>query len=355
MARRFIDERRPTAGRSVRQPTKGRLPTVIDEDITLAEALDHFVRAKEAEGCRERTLKEYRLHIGYLTEYMGKKGDAGGASPILLSEVTPTVIRDYINYLLRDRTAYEGDEYRKKVKVGLSPNTVNIRLRTLKTMCRFWYAEGYASINAMELIKPVRADHVEEVQGLADEDIERILNYYDERKFSEWRDKTLVLLLLDTGMRIQEAVSLSPQQIDHRNNSILVPSEVAKNRKYRDVPVSRDVVKRLFELYDECRQYFGAIDRIFMNAYGEEYTAEAFRKRLTRLKPKVGLEKLHPHQFRHTFARNYLLGGGDLFTLQKILDHADIKTTRKYIQMTNEDVRMQHTKFSPVRKYMKRK
>lgn len=92
-----------------------------------------------------------------------------------------------------------------------------------------------------------------------------------------------------------------------------------------------------------------------MNAYGENFTAEAFRRRLNRLKKNLGILKLHPHIFRHTFARNYILNGGDVFTLQKILDHADIQTTRKYIQMDKEHIREQHNKFSPVRRLFNRK
>jgi integrase/recombinase XerD len=91
-----------------------------------------------------------------------------------------------------------------------------------------------------------------------------------------------------------------------------------------------------------------------MNAYGEDFTDDAFRRRLNRLKSKLNIQKLHPHMFRHTFARNYVLNGGDIFTLQRILDHADIQTTRKYVQMDNELIREQHNKFSPLRNIIKR-
>ena len=76
-----------------------------------------------------------------------------------------------------------------------------------------------------------------------------------------------------------------------------------------------------------------------MSAFGYDFTADAFRRRLNRLKSKLNLSRLHPHMFRHTFARNYILNGGDLFTLQRILDHAEINTTRKYVQMDNEHIR----------------
>jgi len=72
-----------------------------------------------------------------------------------------------------------------------------------------------------------------------------------------------------------------------------------------------------------------------MNAYGEEFTDDAFRRRLNRLKRKLNIDKLHPV----CFARNYVLNGGDIFTLQRILDHADIQTTRRYVQMDKEHIR----------------
>ncbi|WP_420490850.1 tyrosine-type recombinase/integrase [Neobacillus drentensis] len=86
----------------------------------------------------------------------------------------------------------------------------------------------------------------------------------------------------------------------------------------------------------------------------QDFTEDAFRRRLNRLKGKLNIPKLHPNMFRHTFARNYVLNGGDIFTLQRILDHADIQTTRKYVQMDNEHIREQHNKFSPLRNIIKR-
>lgn len=346
MTRKFIAERGATASPKVRRT--GVVRSTPTETYTLDEALEIFIRAKEAEGVRPRTVKDYRQHMKYLAEYIARE-------QFNLHELTAQLIRDYVNYLRKDRVAYEGVEGRQKVSVGLSINTVNMRLRTLRTMCNFWHADGMIAENPMMTIKPVRDDQQEEVPGLSDDEVDRILNNYDEKQFAEWRDKTLVLLLLDTGMRINEAVSLTADQIDFKRLSIYIPSSTAKNRKGRDVPVSREIAKRLRQLNEETRQYFGDTDELFMNAYGEPFTADTFRRRLNRLKNHLGIPRLHPHMFRHTFCRNYILAGGDLFTLQKIVDHADIKTTRKYVQMDNEHVRSQHNKFSPVRRLLRGK
>lgn len=344
MKRKFIGERGATATSKDRRTTNIQRTSI---RYTIDEALDIFVKAKEAEGMRPRTLDDYRRHMEFFKRYIPEV-------IVYVDEVTPILIRDYITYLRKDHHAYEGVEGREKADRGLSVTTINIRLRTMKTMFNFWYNEGMTESNAMATIKQLRNDEAKEVEGLTDIELQRVLDAYNERYFAEWRDKTLILLLLDTGMRINEALTLTIQQIDFKRSSLYIPSTIAKNRKEREIPLSREVAKKVRELYEETQQYFGDTDYVFMNAYGEPMTPDTFRRRLNRLKNKLKLPKLHPHMFRHTFARNYILNGGDLFTLQKILDHSDITTTRKYIQMDTEHIRNQHNKYSPVRRLLKR-
>ncbi|MEX5835817.1 tyrosine-type recombinase/integrase [Bacillus velezensis] len=351
MVRKFIAQRRPTAGLEIRRPRKNQRQEV-DVTYTIEEALRIFIQAKEAEGLRSRTIKDYRQHISYLSEFLLEN------HPDVIDDVnslTTNHVREYINYLRNDRRPYKGAEHRKEIdRSGLAVNTINIRLRTLKTMCRFWYDEVMIETNPMIGVKPVKDDERKEVEGLADENIGKVFNALDDRQFAEWRDKVLMYLMLDTGLRPEEALTVRIEQFDFRSMFVLVPSMIAKNRKGREIPITREVGRMVRDLYEETKQYFGDPEQVFMNAYGEPFTAGAFRKRLNRMKKRLNLEKLHPNMFRHTFARKYLLNGGDIFTLQKILDHADIATTRKYVQMTNEDVKAQHNKYSPARRFLRR-
>ncbi|QIZ07580.1 tyrosine-type recombinase/integrase [Priestia megaterium] len=262
-----------------------------------------------------------------------------------VNDITADNIRHYINYLRTERTPYAEDPQRKRSGKGLSVHTINIRIRGLSAWFRFLFNEGMIPNNPMQHISQVRDDAHEEVPGIPDEQIDAILASYDDRQFAQWRDKTRILLLLDTGLRIGEALSLTAAQIDFKDLTVTVPSQIAKNRKSREIPISREVAKRMRQLLDETQHYFGEDAQLFMNAYGEDFTDGAFRRRLNRLKRKLNITKLHPHMFRHTFARNYVLNGGDIFTLQRILDHADIQTTRKYVQIDNEHIREQHNKF----------
>jgi integrase/recombinase XerD len=314
---------------------------------TIDEAIDIFIKAKTAEGVRQGTIKGYHDIFRYFTEWLADDFTN-------ISEISSDTIRNYINYLRVERTPYAEDPQRKRTSKGLSVHTVNIRIRGLSTFFRFLFNEGIIPMNPMKNIMQVRDDEHDEVQGIPDKQIDVILSSYNDSQFAQWRDKTLILLLLDTGLRIGEALSLTTEQIDFKGLTITVSSKIAKNRKSREIPISREVAKRLSQLLYETQQYFGENCQLFMNAYGEDFTADAFRRRLNRLKKKIDISKLHPHMFRHTFARNYILNGGDIFTLQKILDHADIQTTRKYVQMDTEHIREQHNKFSPLRSIIKR-
>src|SRR5699024_10785330 len=128
----------------------------------------------------------------------------------------------------------------------------------------------------------LRIDEPNDILGLTDAEIDIVINSYDTTQFAEYRDLVLIYLLLDTGLRITEATTLTIQRVDFRLLTVYVPSQVAKNRRNREVPISYEVAKMLRELYEESTCYFGESDIIFFNAYGELFTADAFRKRLNR-------------------------------------------------------------------------
>lgn len=249
------------------------VPRFQDVSYSILEAIDIFIKAKTAEGLRPGTIKGYHDIFRYFRQWLN-----GGT--ININKITADTIRQYVNYLRTERTPYAEDPIRKKDGKGLSVYTINIRIRGLSTLFRFLFNEGMIPINPMKNISQVRDDAHEEVPGIPDEQIDVILSSYDDRQFAQWRDKTLILLLLDTGLRIGEALSLSADHVDFKELTVTVPSQIAKNRKSREIPISREVAKRLRQLLDETEQYFGEGCNLFMNAFGEDFTAEAFRRRL---------------------------------------------------------------------------
>jgi integrase/recombinase XerD len=92
------------------------------------------------------------------------------------------------------------------------------------------HAEGIIRDNPTVNISLVKDDEHEGVPGLSDDQVDAILDYYDDKQFTQRRDKTLVLLLLDTGLLINKALTLNVEQVDFKELTIHVPSQIAKNR-----------------------------------------------------------------------------------------------------------------------------
>lgn len=320
-------------------------------DYDLDNAFDLFYNVKKAERMRNRTLSDYKTHWRYFREWLDKS-----YNEVVLRDITQTILREYVIYMSNERTKYEGVENRVIVGKSLSPTTVAIRLRTLKTMFNFWITEGLIEVNPAKNLKPPVEDE-DEIEAFTDGQLRLLLATPNERTYAGFRDKVLMTLLADTGLRINEALNLESSLFDFKARCIYLPASMNKNRKVRIVPVSIEVIRMILELISENKTYFQS-EHIFLSNYGEPLKDDHFRKRLRDYGIKSGIHgqvRVSPHTFRHYFCKTYLLNGGDIFTLQRIVAHKDIATTRKYVQMGDDDIKQQHTQFSPIHRLGKQK
>lgn len=178
----------------------------------------------------------------------------------------------------------------------------------------------------------------------------KIISAANRTTYKGFRDWVLMILLADTGLRVNEALSLSTNMIDFSNRVIRLPAAITKNRKGRIVPFSEDISVALHELIEETAQHF-TTNNIFVDVYGNDLSADAVRKIFRRYAEKtelIGKVKFSPHVFRHYFCTKYLLNGGDIASLQRIVGHSDISTTRKYLQVDFRHIRLQHDRYSPI-------
>jgi site-specific recombinase XerD len=150
------------------------------------------------------------------------------------------------------------------------------------------------------------------------------------------RDRALVSLLLDTGIRIGEAVGLEVQDVGV--DTIMVDGKTGP----REVPISPDVSKQVLDI---------ASDRYVFRGYKGHLTAHQGHYIIRKDFLAAGIKgrKLGPHTLRHTFGRHFIMAGGDAFSLQRILGHTDIQTTRIYVELNTQDIIRQHHKFTPIR------
>ena len=150
------------------------------------------------------------------------------------------------------------------------------------------------------------------------------------------RDRALVSLLLDTGVRIGEALSLQVQDIG--TDSIMVNGKTGP----REAPISPEVRSQLLDVAGDVYVFAGRPGHLTVT-WGYCIVRAAF------LAAGIRGRKLGPHTLRHTFGRHFIMAGGDAFSLQKILGHTDIQTTRIYVELNTTDIIRQHHKFTPIR------
>jgi len=151
------------------------------------------------------------------------------------------------------------------------------------------------------------------------------------------RDRALICLLIDTGIRIAEALGLVRDDI--LEETIIVLGKTGQ----REVPLSPETRAQLMDLQH-------AAGRIFTGQRGRLTESGAYRiVRLAFRSAGITARKWGPHTLRHTFGRQYIMAGGDLVSLQRILGHSDIKTTRIYAELDLRDVTAQHHRFTPLK------
>ncbi|WP_051236189.1 tyrosine-type recombinase/integrase [Paenibacillus pinihumi] len=310
-------------------------------DYTLSEVFSIFYEAKKAERVRDRTLEDYVINWGYFTEWLRED--------MLASELTPERIRKYINYM-STKKKYSEVKDRKKTEETLSTQTLISRLSTLRTLFNWLAANNYLEPNPMSGIKMPKKDEVEKAT-YTDDNFLQLLKAPDEETYAGYRDKVLMMTLGDGGFRIHELLLLMTEYLDVKGRCIYLPASMNKNRKPRWVPLSADTIRNLVNLINETKQYFDTA-YIFVSNYGEPLKADNFRKRLKKYAKIAGVDPgiVFPHQFRSYFCTSYLLNGGDPFTLRKIVAHSRIETTQRYVRMNQDNIRDQHTKFSPVQR-----
>ncbi|MGG3210973.1 tyrosine-type recombinase/integrase [Geobacillus stearothermophilus] len=327
---------------TVRDATEnGSKQTLFDFDFQ--QAYDYFISAKKSEGLREKTLISYDEHFRFFTNWLNE------FHPEItkVNDITPAIIREYVNYMREDHFNF------KTKQTGLSVQTINARLRFLKTLYSFLFKEEIANTNPAAQVKFLKVDE-SPFEPLTEEEMKRLFGVLDIRHYSQFRDYVLMHLLYDSAMRINEAVNLTVDDLDLKSKRIILPAHKNKTRKQRIIPLSNYTVKLLIELINENQAHFES-KYIFLNWYGEPLAEDTFRRNLKRYVKKAGITKQFScHDFRRQAITEMLAAGASLFAVQAIVGHSQISTTKRYVKFDEQIIRNQHELYSPVVKLRKK-
>ena len=163
----------------------------------------------------------------------------------------------------------------------------------------------------------------------------------------DYRNKAMLELLYSSGLRISELVNLTTRDIDFTNSIVRC---FGKGNKERIVPISEYSLYYIKLYYDMRDTFFkGKInDYLFLNNHGKELTRQGFNKILNKILEEKNIKKeVTPHTLRHSFATHMLNGGADLRSIQILLGHSDISTTKIYTHISREKIKNDYEMYHP--------
>ena len=271
-------------------------------------------------------------------------GRVEGKSPRTL-EGYERVFRDFLRFLgERIATTQEIRLFLlEQQSRGIAPATVHIYYRNLHTFFNWMVSEQIIKRSPMANIKAPALPRVI-IPTFTDDELRRILTVCSWKRFADHRNKAMVLILLDTGMRISECHGILLDDIYLDSRLIKVRG---KGDKERLVPYGEKTEKAILAYIalrdDAYHEMWLADTRKPLSFYGMKSAVRHIMDWAEVKRTKRGA-----HTFRHTMAITYLRNGGDIFTLQKILGHNTLEMTQRYARVLVEDIVRVHRKASPV-------
>ena len=164
--------------------------------------------------------------------------------------------------------------------------------------------------------------------------------------FVEWRSWCVICWFLATGSRAESVCSVMMKDISFQEG--FVKLRIVKNKVPIILPMSTELKSLLKQYVRMFRQDADDNNYLFCNIANAKLTVNALKQSIRQYNGSRGVEKYGLHAFRHTFAKNWVKNGGDVFTLQKILGHRTLEMTRKYVELFSEDIVDGYSRYNPL-------
>lgn len=225
---------------------------------------------------------------------------------------------------------------------GLAPASVHTYWRGIKTFVRWCAEEGYCPPiklpkigRPQTVIRPLNADQMQQILRAQKAD------------FYGVRNRAILHLLYDTGLRVSELCRLEEQDLDWTERWLFVQG---KGRKERWVPFGLASRKLLWDYWKQRARYATSAQRsIFITKTNRPLQRRGVQMIFRELQGRFSFPgvRLSAHTLRHSFAVAYIEAGGDPFSLQRILGHADQEMTSRYVYLGKTNLGEQHQHYAP--------
>lgn len=285
---------------------------------TFEQGYSEFIGYCKARNLRPATIKHYDNIINYVWyKFLDKD--------TLIDTINLQTIYDFMDYCR---------------ELGNGDVTINTNVRAIRAILYYFMRLGY--MDEFQVVEPKR--NPQPIETYTDAELRILLEKPDTKKcrFSEYRNWVICNFLLATGARLSTVAELKVEDLDFENE--LIVYRHTKNRKRQVVPMSSKI-KRILQEY---LPYINNEGYVFPNSYGEKICPETINHGLLYYNRRRGVMKTGVHRWRHTFAKKWILAGGDIFRLQKILGHSSMEIVKNYVNMFTDDLQKDFDTFNPL-------
>ena len=294
--------------------------------MLLSEAYDEFMIEQRVRGNSQQTLIYYAVSLAFFRSFIG--------DDYPVSELTLAQCKQYYLHLVESK--------------DVTSVTIQSYIRALRSFLRWLYNNELTDTNICERFKLPKATR-KVIDVLSDEEVARLFEALDGDGWILTRNRLIVALMLDSGLRLNEVVTLQAGSLHLKDRYLIV---TGKGDKQRTVPFGESTAALICDYLSAIKnvRYHGnLIIKVSDRDCGfVPITDTAIKNIFRKLKKKAGIPRLYPHLLRHTFATRYLENGGNIYTLQAILGHTSLEMVKRYLHLATTRIRQDFPKFSPL-------
>lgn len=300
-----------------------KIKMTVTNDITFYEGCEEYILDCKARNLRNGTLRHYTDSSKQIMKYIGED--------TLIKDIDKEMIENFIiqlreNPLLNDMSLYT-------------------YARDFKTLMYFFMRKEYIPTFKIKIPK---ADK-QPIETYTDRELQILLKKPNLRQcsFTEYKVWVMTNFLLSTGIRQNSLVNIKIKDLDFDNSVVYV--NVTKNRKPLIIPLNADI-KKILQEYLKYRKG-EAEEYLFCNAFGKQLVRSTVYHEFYDYNKARGVEKTGMHRYRHTFAKKWILIGGNVVTLQKVLGHSSLDITQNYLNLLVSDIQKDVEEFNILREF----
>ena len=301
-----------------RTPIRAKAYTPAEyQPIPIGDLIDRYLKNVNATARSKATYTSYRGSLAIFSYWLEEERD--DLETPVTTFTSSESLNDFYIYLDEER--------------GNKQSSIVHHKRQLRTFM-YWLMDN----NLIEEFPiKIMAAQEEVFKFYTDEELELVTRKPSvTANFSEWRNYIIVLLMLATGNRRATIAAYRIGDFDFNTNTIIM--NTTKSKFGQQIPMHPSLKRPLRHYVKAFRSEATKDEPMFPNEFGEFIVANALSHQIAVYNRNRGVKATSMHMYRHTFARNWVRNGGDSIQLQRMLGHATLTMTEKYVRLFREDL-----------------